>query len=292
MGKASIIVPTYNCAGSIGKLLNTLTRQSYSNIEIIIVDSSSDGTDKIAEKYGVKVVKAEKLGLSYARNIGVRKAKGEFLCFTDGDCWVEERWVEKIVEDFKNRRVGCIGGSVIIEPVNVLSRYMGETIVSFFPKYNSRKYIVTISQVVEQPFGDVRLPVGCNMAFRRKVLEGIGGFDEGFKGGYEEFDVMIKLLREGWLILIDPEVKVYHEVQTSITKLIRKTYNYGKGAKKLIRKYKLPLKPKFKRGFEGVFRSINHSKNTYEKHGRIEVFTYPILDILFGLSYYLSFTIH
>jgi len=292
MNKASIIVPTYNCAGSIRKLLNTLTSQSYSNIEVIVVDSSSDGTDRIAEKYGVKVVKVGRRGLSYARNVGVKKANGEFLCFTDGDCWVEERWVERIVENFKNQRIGCVGGSVITEPINALSRYMGETIVSFFPKYNSRKYIVTISQIVEQPFGDVRLPVGCNMAFRRKALENIGGFDEDFRGGYEEFDVMIKLLKDGWLILIDPEVKVYHEAQTSITKLIRKTYNYGKGAKKLIRKYKLPLKPKFKRGFEGIFRSINHSKNTYKKYRRAEVFTYPILDILLGLSYYLSFTIY
>ncbi|MEM2304825.1 MAG: glycosyltransferase [Candidatus Methanomethylicia archaeon] len=291
--RVSVVVPTYNCEESIGRLLDSLIRQSYSDFEVIIVDSSTDETYKIAGSYGVKVVRSRRLGVNNARNIGLKLSIGDIVCFTDGDCWVDREWIENIVKDFNlNNRIGCVGGSVVTMPTNLLSRYMNETIVSFFPKYNSRSYIVAMSQVFEQPFGDVRLPVGCNMAFRRKILMDMGGFDEGFIGGYEEFDVMINLLKRGWYILVDPRVKVYHEPQTSITKMIRKTYMYGKGARKLIGKHKLSSKLKFKRGFEGIFRSIKHSIETYKRYRKPEVFTYPVFDILFGLAYYFSFTLH
>ena len=83
MNKVSINIPTYNSEETIKLCLDSIEKQTYKNIEIIIVDGGSkDGTLSIAKNYGAKVFVYRKALLG-ARDLGVRKSKGKYVLFLD-----------------------------------------------------------------------------------------------------------------------------------------------------------------------------------------------------------------
>ena len=96
----SIIVPIYNADKYIFRCIECLTMQTYQNIEIILVnDGSSDNSGKICHESSVRdnrilVIEQENRGASAARNVGVRSAKGEYICFVDADDFVYPTYVE------------------------------------------------------------------------------------------------------------------------------------------------------------------------------------------------------
>ena len=98
--KVSIIVPVYNVEKYIEKCLNSLISQSYRNIEIILIDDGSiDNSGKICDKYKkkdprIKVIHKENAGVSEARNSGIQKATGEYLCFVDADDFVMNDYIK------------------------------------------------------------------------------------------------------------------------------------------------------------------------------------------------------
>lgn len=103
MCKVSIIVPIYKVAEKfLRKNIESLMKQTLKEIEIILIDDGSpDDCGKICDEYSkidnrIIVIHQENRGLSAARNIGVKKAKGEWITFVDGDDWIEYTMCEKL----------------------------------------------------------------------------------------------------------------------------------------------------------------------------------------------------
>lgn len=95
--KISVIIPTYNEEDIIGKCLDSLSKQTYKDLEIIVVDDgSSDET--LSRIKGVKLLRQEHKGPGAARNLGVGKSSGEILVFVDADMTFEPDFVEKLIE--------------------------------------------------------------------------------------------------------------------------------------------------------------------------------------------------
>lgn len=96
----SIIIPLYNSEKYVEEGLLSCLGQSYKNIEVIVVDDgSTDSGLSIAKKIAkhdsrVKVIHTENHGVSSARNIGIKKSCGEYVCFVDADDCLDERFVE------------------------------------------------------------------------------------------------------------------------------------------------------------------------------------------------------
>lgn len=96
----SIVVPVYNVENYVKECLDSILGQSYSNLQIIIVnDGSTDQSGNICEEYAKKDSRVEYVyqknkGLSAARNKGISCAKGEFICFVDSDDYVHKKYVE------------------------------------------------------------------------------------------------------------------------------------------------------------------------------------------------------
>ncbi|PTT32654.1 glycosyl transferase family 2, partial [Chryseobacterium sp. HMWF028] len=102
--KVSIIVPVYNVENYLTKCLDSLVKQSISDIEIIVVnDGSRDNSEKIiegfAQKYPekIKAFTKENGGLSDARNFGIDKATGDYIGFVDSDDYVTETMFEEML---------------------------------------------------------------------------------------------------------------------------------------------------------------------------------------------------
>lgn len=98
----SIIIPIYNSEKYLQKCLQSVRRQSYQNIEIILVDDgSTDQSARICDKYAKKdsrfqVYHIKNQGVSHARNYGILQSSGKYICFIDSDDWVPEHYVKSL----------------------------------------------------------------------------------------------------------------------------------------------------------------------------------------------------
>ncbi len=100
MNKVSIIVPVYNVSNYVSKCVESIIAQTYSNIEILLVDDgSTDNSPKICDELGekdsrIKVYHKQNGGLSDARNFGIAKSSGDYLFFVDSDDFIESETIE------------------------------------------------------------------------------------------------------------------------------------------------------------------------------------------------------
>lgn len=101
--KVSIIVPVYNVEDYLSRCMDSILRQTYTNIEIIVVDDgATDKSGELCDKYAqkdsrVRVVHQENRGLSGARNTGIDTATGEYITFIDSDDYVADNYVEELL---------------------------------------------------------------------------------------------------------------------------------------------------------------------------------------------------
>lgn len=101
----SVVVPVYNVRDYVEKCLESLLCQNYENYEIIVIDDgATDGSGEICDKLArsnerVKVFHKKNGGLSSARNYGIKKSQGEYICLVDGDDYVKKSFVEAMVAE-------------------------------------------------------------------------------------------------------------------------------------------------------------------------------------------------
>ena len=103
----SVIVPVYNVEEYLEECLESIRKQTYQNIEVILVnDGSTDGSKEICERYcqqdpRFRLINKENQGLSIARNRGVKESNGEYIMFVDSDDVVKENIVEVLLSYMK-----------------------------------------------------------------------------------------------------------------------------------------------------------------------------------------------
>ena len=100
MSKVSVIVPAYNAEKTIEKCINSLINQTFDDYEIIILnDGSIDGTKKILKRFEnnkkIKIINKSNEGIGKTRNLGIRRASGEYIMFVDSDDYVDNQIIEK-----------------------------------------------------------------------------------------------------------------------------------------------------------------------------------------------------
>lgn len=99
----SVIVPIYNIVEWLPRCVNSIRKQTYRNLEIILVDDgSTDNSGAMAEKFAledkrVRVFHKENGGVSSARNLGIEKARGEYIGFVDSDDYIEPEMYERLL---------------------------------------------------------------------------------------------------------------------------------------------------------------------------------------------------
>lgn len=104
----SIIIPVYNAERYLENCLNSVINQTYSKLEIILVnDGSTDNSVEICEKYEkkdnrIKVFNQQNKGGAAARNFGILNSKGKFISFIDSDDWVDNRYIEILYNNIVN----------------------------------------------------------------------------------------------------------------------------------------------------------------------------------------------
>ncbi|MDR1391594.1 MAG: glycosyltransferase [Clostridiales bacterium] len=224
--KVSVIICTYKRKDKLCDAVWSVVRQSLSkkDYEIIIVDNSplcSDAEEiaayfklKYSEFEGfIKYITVLPEGLSYARNEGIRKARGEFLLFLDDDILADYHLIEEVFSTFKyHENAGVVGGQIILDVPfprpEVIKRGFESLWSQFKVQYSTYK---AITQHFELPFG-------ANYAVRRSVALQVGGFDTSygrigndFSGG-EEIVFSFKAMQMGYEVGVQPRSKVLHRI--------------------------------------------------------------------------------
>ncbi|MBO5414736.1 MAG: glycosyltransferase [Bacilli bacterium] len=103
----TVIVPVYNVEKYLDTCIKSIINQTYSNLEIILVDDGSkDDSGRICDKYAekdkrIKVIHKENEGLSEARNLGIKLSKGDYITFVDSDDYIDERMYEILIHDLE-----------------------------------------------------------------------------------------------------------------------------------------------------------------------------------------------
>jgi GT2 family glycosyltransferase len=223
----SVVVAVYNGEPYIRECIESLIELNYPHKEIIVVDDgSTDSTPSIVEEYPVKLVKNNgNLGLSVARNNGIEAANGEIVAFTDSDCRVDPDWLFYIASEFSNAdTVGGVGGpNLTPSEDDFMARVLGEAIGG--PKC----VLITDKEAEHIP--------GCNMAFRRKALKEIGGFDPIYTRAGDDVDVCWRLREAGYQIIRAPSAVVWHHRRGSVKKYFKQQAGYGVAEALLGRKH-------------------------------------------------------
>ena len=107
----SVIVPVYNCGQYLRQCLDSILAQTYTDLEILLVDDgSNDNTGDICDAYmeadlRVKVIHKKNGGAVSARKAGLERASGRYIAFVDGDDWIEPDMLEKLYNTLTKQRV-------------------------------------------------------------------------------------------------------------------------------------------------------------------------------------------
>ena len=114
MEKVSIIIPVYNAYTVIDKCIQSIINQTYKNIEILLINDGSK--DKSIEKLNyyekkyknIKIINKKNEGVSKTRNLGIKKATGKSIMFIDNDDYIDNTYVETLLNEIKNSEADCV----------------------------------------------------------------------------------------------------------------------------------------------------------------------------------------
>ena len=257
--KVSIIVCTYSARfyPYLEKAVDSLLRQDYSNIQVIIVvDGSPELYGKIKGKMPVwsgytpyrdiRVFGHKKnRGLSYSRNKGIRKASGDIIVFFDDDAVADDAWISTLVDTYRKEKAIAVGGKIL--PIWEAER------PGFLPDECFWLLGVTHKGFPEGP-QEVRNTFGSNISFRRQVFSKIGLFniklgrrgERQLQGEETEFSMrMRKRLGKG--VYYNPEAVVYHHVfenRVNMVTLLKRSFEQGRSKgilSRIVRKKKYDM---------------------------------------------------
>ncbi|OGO23189.1 MAG: hypothetical protein A2144_11180 [Chloroflexi bacterium RBG_16_50_9] len=193
MPKVSVITPTYNRAHLISQSIQSVLNQTFSDFEIIIVDDgSTDNTREVLDSFKdprIKYTWQENGGPSVARNTGIKASSGDYIVFLDSDDVLVRNALEKGVRVLDaHPEVGFSYGQAYL--MDERGRVFG------FRKHRDRgSHILNgIEEIRKAIVNGNHIPTSTIMA-RRSCLEEVGTFDDAFRYGSEDFDLLVRLAR-------------------------------------------------------------------------------------------------
>lgn len=220
----SVIVPTFNCQDIIEECLISVKKQTYKNIQLIIVDSfSTDETVKICRRYGQvysygRDPKQKNIfAVPYQRNFGVTKAKGEFVYIIDSDMRLTSQVVTSCVKLIEKK--GCDG--VIVPEVSY-----GESFWAYCRALEKACYNKSAISLTD-----------AARFVKKSVWDTLGGLDATLGGG-DDWDFQWRLNEVGYKTCKSKEHVRHYEGNLSLGKQLYKKFRYGKSVLDYFKKHK------------------------------------------------------
>lgn len=220
--KYSIIVPVFNRPDEVDELLDSLTRQAYSQFEVIIVEDGSatpckDVCDKYNEVLDIQYFLKENSGPGQSRNYGAERAKGDYLIILDSDVVLPDGYLKAVDKELEENPCEAFGGADASHPsFTPVQKAISYSMTSFFTTGGIRGGKAKL---------DKFYPRSYNMGIKREVYEQLGGFSKMRFG--EDIDFSYRIVEAGNRCRLFPTAWVWHKRRTDLRKFFRQVYNSG-----------------------------------------------------------------
>lgn len=204
-GRVSVVVVSYECAGYIAEPLESLRRQSWPDVEVVVVDNASrDGSaDVVARDFPEARLLAmdANLGFAEANNRGVAVSSGEYVFLLNPDAWVEEDTIARLVGALAgDPSLGVVGGTV---------RHPGGAVQEIGNRLDRFGFPVPRRDPPRDP-RDTFFVSGCALMTRRRDWDRAEGFDGRYLLFAEEVDFCWRVALAGGDVAVVPEALIWH----------------------------------------------------------------------------------
>ncbi|WP_308269201.1 glycosyltransferase [Prevotella sp.] len=233
----SFIIPVYNRPDEVDELLDSLTRQTVNDFEVIVVEDGSsitcsDVCAKYANRLDLHYFQKPNSGPGQSRNYGVERAKGEFVLILDSDVVVPEGYLKAVSDELEANPADAFGGPDCAHPsFTDTQKAISYSMTSFFTTGGIRGGKKKLDKFYPRSF---------NMGVRRDVYARLEGFSKMRFG--EDIDFSIRIFKAGCRCRLFPEAWVWHKRRTDFRKFFRQVYNSGIARINLYKKYPESLK--------------------------------------------------
>lgn len=233
----SIIIPLYNRPQEIDELLHTLTQQTYTQFEVLVIEDGSklDAREIVysyKDKLDISYYFKENAGQGFARNYGFERAKGDYFVVFDSDCLIPVNYLEIVKNYLLEHSLDAYGGPDGAHP-------------SFTPVQKAISYSMT------SPFttGGIRgnkkhigtfHPRSFNMGISREVWERTDGFILTRLG--EDIEFSIRIHSMGFRIGLIPDAIVYHKRRTDLKQFYKQLHFFGRARINIYKHFPSELK--------------------------------------------------
>jgi len=223
--KISVVIPVKNEEDVISNCLKAVFSQSCKPYEVVVVDGySTDKTVEKAKKFQVEILYEDYGTVGGGRQVGLEKARGEYVAFTDADCIPEKDWLKNLTEGFDDDSVGVGGGIRNIRnglwgksSAIIMNTFLGSADSVQGRLFENKRSVKSIS--------------GCNSMYHREVLMEIGGFNVTLSIN-EDTELNRRLSKIGSL-LYTPDAVVLHNQRRGLKDFARRMYQFGCGRGRL-----------------------------------------------------------
>jgi glycosyltransferase involved in cell wall biosynthesis len=217
----SVIVCAYNGSNIIELCLKGLIQQTLppNKFEIIIIDDgSSDNTYEVVSNF-INKNKGHEIfmelnsikhgGLSIARNAGIQLSKGEIIAFIDQDAVPDANWINELANTF-NSGADYVGGRInLLNTETWVARFLQQTrFIQFFGTHT------------------LNHPIGCNMAFRKRIFDLAKGFHENFTS-YGDESTLNERIKDKFLYSGSPNAIVLHQQPDTFIRIVQMEWKSG-----------------------------------------------------------------
>lgn len=207
--KYSVIIPVYNRPDEVGELLESLTKQTFSDFEVLVVEDGSrklcdDVVGKFADRLNIRYFYKENSGPGQTRNYGAERAEGEYLIILDSDCVLPEGYLDIIGNQLATTPVDAFGGPDRAHPdFTDTQKAINYAMTSFFTTGGIRGGRKKLDEFYPRSF---------NMGIRRDVYRKLGGFSNIRFG--EDIDLSLRIFEAGYRCSLFSGAWVWHKRRT------------------------------------------------------------------------------
>lgn len=218
----SIIIAVYERSIELAELLQSLSKQTYKNFEVLVVDDGSKNRlESVANDYStlltIRYFYKENSGPGLSRNYGMQQAKGEYFIFLDSDTIVPNDYLSTINQALNNQYVDAFGGPDDADKsFNILQKAITFSMTSFLTTGGIRGGKKQINRFQPRSF---------NMGISRKVYELTNGFSDLRVG--EDPDLSMRIWEKGLKTQLILDAKVLHKRRSTLKSFAKQVYQFG-----------------------------------------------------------------
>jgi glycosyltransferase involved in cell wall biosynthesis len=233
----SIIIPVYNRPEEIKELLESLTKQTYTNFEVVIVeDGSKDSAEQIVKsfenKLTIKYFFKENTGQGLSRNYAYERASGDYFIVFDSDCLIPLHYLQAVEDRLNKNYLDAFGGPDRAD-------------VSFTPVQKAISYSMTSLFTTGGIRGNkkgvgVFHPRSFNMGISREVWQRTKGYIITRMG--EDIEFSIRIMSYGFVVGLIEDAYVYHKRRTNFKQFFKQIHFFGRARINIYRFFPNELK--------------------------------------------------